>query len=905
MRTAHAPRAGARLHRFALVALALATALVASRAAAQSSPTGITFTVAHADCGLTAGSLEFFVNGVSIGVEPTKVGCECTVDPWPSFTFTSGEALALLDPTKCNATTVRLHGEELYVGFVLVEAAGLRGGGPSCVFDYRDATFQPTCTTRGCDPFAFDFRVFETDPDPDGDGVPSGVGPGCDVCVTSWDPAQVDSDGDGFGDACDVCEGPGTADRDLDGVCEPFDNCPADANPRQPDADGDGIGDACDFCFGPGLFDSDFDGVCDAADRCPVDFDPGQEDRDGDGEPDACDLCPDLPFAGGGDEDFDGIGDACDTFKCVDLDGDGFGEAGFEGECPPDNCDFTFNPGQGDSDGDGFGDACDFCVGPGRDDFWDRDGICDEVDNCRFIPNPGQEDADGDGLGDVCDFCPGPGASDAERDGVCDEFDNCPFTFNPGQEDADGDGFGDVCDACDGPGGFDLDDDGACEPADNCRNVRNPDQADGDGDGVGDACDNCPTVANPPDGDGEQPDADFDGIGDACDTEYCPGDWDFDGTRDPWLEGDCPIDNCHFDTNPGQEDADGDGFGDVCDNCPAVRNVLQLDFDGDGIGDACDPERCVDPDGDGFADSPNAQNTCPLDNCPFLFNPDQQDQDGDGLGDRCDPCPLDTGEPDADGVCTAVDNCPTRPNPDQSDADGDGLGDACDPCTDPDRDGFHSPGIPNPFPNACPRDNCPAVSNPDQRDLDGDLIGDACDATDGVLTLGKARVWAPDARAGNRRPRGTIRIRGTLNLTSDEDRFATNQGLTVRVRDGRKLDRTFAFTVEECRTRPSGVIRCRSGAGGRMMAKFHPRKRSGGREISFDLSFRALDIERPFAPPLTVTLTDRPGTPVRGTDRIGTITSCTFTGGVPCGLPYGSARAAFLADPGGSLLGGG
>ncbi|MBW1856573.1 MAG: thrombospondin type 3 repeat-containing protein, partial [Deltaproteobacteria bacterium] len=43
-----------------------------------------------------------------------------------------------------------------------------------------------------------------------------------------------------------------------------------------------------------------------------------------------------------------------------------------------------------------------------------------------------------------------------------------------------------------------------------------------------------------------------------------------------------------------QEDSDGDGIGDVCDNCPNVSNSGQEDKDGDGIGDACECE--VDED---------------------------------------------------------------------------------------------------------------------------------------------------------------------------------------------------------------------------------------------------------------------------------------------------------------------
>ena len=145
--------------------------------------------------------------------------------------------------------------------------------------------------------------------------------------------------------------------------------------------------------------------------------------------------------------------------------------------------------------------------GPAIDDA-DSDGIEDRLDNCPEEANSEQVDADTDGIGDACD-------EDRDGDEIDNEEDNCPDLPNPDQEDADEDGIGDACDddLVNGNVNGNVNGDGDGDDGDN-DNADVPIEADDDGDGVPNAEDNCPNVPND-----SQQDLDGDGIGDACDDE--------------------------------------------------------------------------------------------------------------------------------------------------------------------------------------------------------------------------------------------------------------------------------------------------------------------------------------------------------------------------------------------------
>ncbi len=160
-----------------------------------------------------------------------------------------------------------------------------------------------------------------------------------DNCPDMPNVTQVDTDGDGIGDACDLAAS--VPDQDGDSIGDAVDNCPAQANPEQLDTDLDTVGDSCDP-------DDDGDGYPDTEDPSPLN--PFEPDPDQDKMRTESDNCPSVANADQLDTDKDGQGDACDS----DADGDGVVNK-------LDNCSLASNPTQEDCDGNGVGNACDTC----------------------------------------------------------------------------------------------------------------------------------------------------------------------------------------------------------------------------------------------------------------------------------------------------------------------------------------------------------------------------------------------------------------------------------------------------------------------------------------------------------------------------------------------------------------
>lgn len=627
----------------------------------------------------------------------------------------------------------------------------------------------------------------ELDPDPGtllasvtilGDADEDGVADSEDNCPEVPNAEQVDTDGNGVGDACNDAE-----DADGDEFADALDNCPNEPNPGQEDADGNGVGDACNDAE-----DRDGDDFADALDNCPDRSNPSQEDRDADGLGDPCDTFPD---------------NAANTVTPGDifvtsegLVGEGTGVFRIDpvtGELSPAFFAELRRPIGVAVERGGTVLATDSSGGPENPRALIRidpaararqvltsGGFLNLPQGVTAAPNgdiyvaefglPRDQEEVPDLLAAVVRVDPATGEQTVvtaggqltNPTGIAFAPDGRLFVTDSGPLAGEGALF--EIDLATGDQTRIATSEGLSRPF-HLVFESNESLL------VADRFENPPggavfRIALPSGEQSELPASEVIdtplGVAREADGSILVADFRAGSTvfrLDPAGEEAVPLASGpdfrprHLAVAPplpecrDGEDNDADGFTDFPDDpeCLSEDDLSEgpdcsdgIDNDGDGGADTVRDPDCVDDedltelpdcsdgidnDGDGLVDFPEdsgCQEEGQLSELPVC--PDPVDADGDGWGDACDNCPAipnpDQRNSDADALGDACDNCDFAANPDQLDADGDEVGDACD--------------------------NCRIVPNPDQSDADTDGIGNPCEcgdiSRDGFVTTTDARL---------------------------------------------------------------------------------------------------------------------------------------------------------------------
>ena len=249
---------------------------------------------------------------------------------------------------------------------------------------------------------ACDDRVKVFDPDRDlvfwqSEPLPGGAGLNDNMVVLDEESMNKLFVGHNRGVSAYEVYGSMEGDVDQDGLLNSVDNCPITPNVDQVDSDGDSFGDVCDICIGgndtidtdadgfPDACDSDDDndGINDGSDNCRVVVNADQADSDGDGSGDDCDLC--IGDDATDDQDVDGY--------CADTDCDDDNRNKFPGHAETcdgldNNCNSVIDEGLTfDADGDGHSSlsscsgSVDDCDDNDANSFPGNQEACDNLDN--------------------------------------------------------------------------------------------------------------------------------------------------------------------------------------------------------------------------------------------------------------------------------------------------------------------------------------------------------------------------------------------------------------------------------------------------------------------------------------------------------------------------------------------